>query len=590
MAVIGNCQVAGLLDAAGQLVWACLPRPDSDPTFCALLTNDDAENARGLFAVEMIDCERQVQNYRRNTAVVETRLTDTRGNVVRMIDFCPRFRQGGRMFRPASFVRLVEPLEGKPQVRLIFRPAIGYGSDRPRMAAGSHYLRFSLAEMDCRITTNASLTALTEPLPFVLGGALAFIIGPDQGADQETLLLAQAWQHQTEEYWQEWVRTLAIPFDWQEAVIRAAITLKLCTYEDTGAVLAALTTSVPEAAGTERNWDYRFCWLRDSFFVIQALNRLGATRTMEGYLRYINNIITHSSGGLLQPLYGITGNHALEESLVDSLPGFRGMGPVRIGNAAATQRQHDVYGAVILAASQFFYDARLAALGDLHLFQQLEMLGAHAAELFEEADAGPWEYRGIVHKHTFSAVMCWAGCDRLARISAHLGQSKRVAHWRRLADAMRERILQAAWNPARQAIVDRFGGQDVDATALLLPELGFLPASDPRFIATLAAVERDLRDGDLIFRYRHRDDFGVPHNAFTVCSFWYVNALAAAGRIDEARASFERLLQRRNRLGMLSEDIDPGSGAHWGNYPQTYSMVGIITSALRLSRSWEDVV
>jgi GH15 family glucan-1,4-alpha-glucosidase len=266
------------------------------------------------------------------------------------------------------------------------------------------------------------------------------------------------------------------------------------------------------------------------------------------------------------------------------------MGPVRVGNGAFNQRQHDVYGAIILAASQSFYDARLAAPGDAHLYKQLEELGQRAAELYERPDAGPWEFRGREQVHTFSAVMCWAGCDRLGRIGQQLGLLERAKFWRAHADAMRERILQRAWNPVRGAFVSRFDGDDLDATALLLPELGFLPSGDPRFRATLQAIERELRVGDLVFRYRHADDFGRPDNAFTICSFWYVNALAAVDRVEEARGIFERLLQRRNSLGMFSEDIDPASGEHWGNYPQAYSMVGIIFSALRLSRPWDQVV
>jgi GH15 family glucan-1,4-alpha-glucosidase len=590
LAVIGNCQVAGLLDSVGRMVWACLPRPDSDPTLCALLTGTAGDANVGVFAVDLVNRTRQEQRYRRNTAVVETVLTGADDSELRIIDFCPRFQHLGRMFRPMMFVRIVEPQRGKPQIRIRFKPAVDYGAGQPALTIAGHHLSFTLAEQACRLTTDASLSALTEERTILLDAPLAFLIGPDESVEQQPLALAHSFLEQTEHYWREWVRSLAVPVDWQEAVIRAAITLKLCTFEDTGAVLAALTTSIPEAADSGRNWDYRYCWLRDSFFTVQALNRLGQTRTMEGYLRYISNIVAQSAAGVLNPLYGISGSSHLPEIVVTSLDGYRGMGPVRRGNGACNQRQHDVYGAVILAARQCFYDARLVAPGDVHLFEQLEILGRHAAEQFERPDAGPWEFRGREQVHTFSATMCWAACDRLAHIAQHLGLPARAASWQALAESMRGRILADAWNPVRQSFVSRFGGDDIDATALLLPELGLLPPSDERFISTLAAVERELRAGDLIFRYRHADDFGRPHNAFTICSFWYVNALAAVGRVDEARDIFERLLQRRNSLGIFSEDIDPGSGEHWGNYPQAYSMVGIIFSALRLSRSWDAII
>jgi GH15 family glucan-1,4-alpha-glucosidase len=354
--------------------------------------------------------------------------------------------------------------------------------------------------------------------------------------------------------------------------------------------LAALTTSIPEMSGSVRNWDYRFCWLRDSFFVILALNHLGATNTMEGYLRYLDNIVARNPGGDLQPLYSITGETKIEERIVGTLDGYRGMGPVRVGNLAYEQVQYDVYGAVVLAARQLFFDQRLTNPGDAAVFARAEVLGERAKKMFSVPDAGPWEFRGIARVHTFSSVMCWAACDRLARIAGHVGLADRADYWRASANAMREEILARAWSEAKQAFTSAFGGEDLDATSLLLADLGFIEAVDKRFVSTVNAIERELVRGDLVFRYLHADDFGVPANTFTMCSFWYVNALAAVGRLDEARAIFQKLLLRRNSAGLLSEDIDPVSGEQWGNFPQTYSMVGIITCATRLSRSWVEML
>src|SRR4029079_12340051 len=392
----------------------------------------------------------------------------------------------------------------------------------------------------------------------------------------------------TREYWQDWVRGLAIPFDWQDAVIRAAISLKLCSYEDTGAVLAALTTSIPESADSGRNWDYRYCWLRDSYFVIQALNRLGATRTMEGYLRFIDRVVTARGGSEMPPLFSVSGSDDVPERVEPALRGYRGMGPVRIGNAAHAQRQHDVYGAIVLAAAHSFFDERLLSLGDASQFAQLEVLGEHALAVYGMPDAGPWEFRGFERVHTFSAAMSWAGLDRLARIAARLQLDSRVSYWRTRAEKVRADFLERAWSPALNAFTSSFGGDTLDATTLLLPELGLVAAKDPRFVSTVGAIESGLKDGDWLFRYRHLDDFGKPDTSFTVCAFWYVNALAMIGRRDEARAQFERLLAQRTSLGLLSEDIDANSAECWGNFPQTYSLVGIINSAIRLSRPWEE--
>jgi GH15 family glucan-1,4-alpha-glucosidase len=590
LAVIGNCQVSALIDDHGRVVWMCLPRPDGDPVFSALLTPEGGASADGVFAIDMVDLVGAEQSYLRNTGVVETILHDSHGGSLRIRDFCPRYRTRGRMFRPMMLVRMVEPLAGRPVVRIRLKPTHSFGSEPAGGRAGSHHIVFAVDGLEYRVTTNASLSAVADRAPVVLDEPLTFVLGPNQTIEENPAVLAHSFLLETISYWQDWVRTLAIPFDWQEEVIRAAITLKLCTFEDTGAVLAALTTSIPEGPESGRNWDYRYCWLRDSYFVIQALNRLGATRTMEAYLHFIDHIVAGSTVRELQPVYSLTGGHDIEERVVASLAGYRGMGPVRVGNQAALQTQHDVYGAVILAIAQLFFDHRLARGGDRALFEQLERLGERAALVYDRPDAGLWEFRGRERVHTFSAVMSWAGCDRMSRIACRLGLPEREQHWREVAGGMRERILQHAWNERRGAFVAAFDSDHLDASGLLLPELGLLPATDPRFIATLDVIGRELRDGDLLFRYRHEDDFGAPKTAFAICAFWYVNALAAAGRVDEAREHFTRLLRYRNGVGLLSEDIEPVTGELWGNFPQTYSLVGVINSALRLSRPWETML
>ncbi len=405
-----------------------------------------------------------------------------------------------------------------------------------------------------------------------------------EGAEE----IGRRFLHETTQYWYEWVRSLGIPFEWQDVVIRSAITLKLNAFDDTGAIVAAMTTSIPESAGSGRNWDYRYCWLRDGYFVVNALNRLGATRTMERYLAYIVNIAADAAGKPLQPVFGIDGRTELHEREVPSLSGYRGMGPVRIGNLAYRQVQHDVYGSAILAATHIFFDQRLTRRGDEALFRRLEFLGEQARQCYDQPDAGLWELRGSARVHTFSSVMCWAACDRLALIAAKLGLAERATYWRDQANLIHETISQRAWNKERSSFVSTFDGEAMDASLLLLAEVGFLDPADPRFATTVAAVEKDLRRGDFIFRYVEKDDFGEPENAFLVCTFWHVNALATLGRRDEARALFEKLLACRNKHGLLAEHIDLRTGEQWGNFVQTYSMVGLINAAIRLSIRWDQ--
>ncbi len=593
LGVVGNGAIGALVTAAGEICWACLPRPDGDPVFCSLLRDgsrrrDDQDF--GYFAVELLECADVEQTYVENTAILVTRLATATGDCVEIVDFAPRFPLHGREFRPAMLIRSVRCVAGSPRVCIRVRPAAEYGALRPVAAFGSNHLRFVAPQWTLRLTTDASITAVIQETAFYLSTPVHLILGPDDTLQSAPAEIARRFVEETTKYWRTWVRSLAIPFEWQRQVIRAAITLQLNAFDDTGAILAALTTSIPESAQSHRNWDYRYCWLRDAYFVVSALNRLGATRVMERYLTFLLNVVASERGSPLQPVYGIDGRADLPERCVDSLPGYHGMGPVRVGNQAFEQVQHDVYGAAILAVAHVFFDLRLNLHGDVKLFERLALLGEHAVRSFGEPDAGPWELRGEARVHTFSAVMCWAACDRLARIAGHLGMTLRADQWAARAAVCREAIELKAWHPQRQTFVATFGGETLDASALLLVDLGFLNSGDPRFAATVAAIEADLKRGDFVYRYVEADDFGEPENAFVICTFWYINALCSLDRLAEARALFEQLLSYANRHGLFAEHIDPRTGAQWGNFVQTYSMVGLINAAIRLSISWDQAI
>lgn len=584
LAVIGNCSYGALIDRGGRVVWCCLPHFDRDPTFCALLGGPNATT--GIFEIELLDLVRAEQFYWRNSAIVETRLYDRAGGAIAIVDFAPRFLQYDRTFRPIMLIRRVRPLTGSPRVAIRVRPRYGFGAGAPEVTRGSNHIRFVMPDQTLRLTTDAPVSCVLEEIPFVLAGPIDLILGPDEIIAHAISDLAREFAERTDAYWRNWCRGLSVPFEWQDAVIRAAITLKLMSFEDTGAIIAALTTSIPEAPESGRNWDYRYCWLRDSYFVVNALNRLNATNTMEGYLDYIVNIVAAGGDNVLRPLYSTLRESNLAERVVTSLPGYRGMGPIRVGNAACVQEQNDGYGSVILACTQSYFDRRLDRPGDEALYWRLEQIGNQASELWDRPDAGIWEYRGRSEVHTHSSVLCWAACDRLAFIAESLGFDARHNHWRRRADEIREAVLARAWNECHRSFAATLEGDAIDASLLLLPSIGIIDARDPRFISTLERVERELRHGPYLYRYNRADDFGQPATAFVVCSFWLVEALDAVGRREEARALFEELLARRNSLGLLAEDLDITSGELWGNFPQTYSMVGLINAAMRLSIPW----
>jgi GH15 family glucan-1,4-alpha-glucosidase len=588
LALIGNGAIGLLVDPQAAIVWGCFPRLDSDATFCALLDDAKPGAERGIFAIDLHDMARSEQSYATNSAVLVTRLFDNAGGTVEITDCVPRFLHNGRIFHPMMLVRRIRRVAGSPRIAIRLRPAIAYGSDVPVKTSGSSHIRFITPDVTLRLTTDASLTAVLEERPFFLDDTVTLLLGPDETVQSAVAEVGRRFIEDTDAYWRDWVRRLAIPFEWQDAVIRAAITLQQNAFDDTGAIVAAMTTSIPEAANSTRNWDYRYCWLRDGYFVVNALNRLGATDTMERYLNYFVNIAAGAVDAPLQPVYRINGGAALAESVVDALPGYRGMGPVRIGNDAYRQVQHDVYGSAILAATHVFFDDRLIRRGDVALFERLETLGRRALVVYAEPDAGLWERRANPQVHTFSTAMCWAACDRLARIAARLGLPEREQEWRTHAATIARFVDEHCFDKRRGTFVATVDGSTLDASLLLLQEIGLVKADDPRFVATVAGIERELKRGDFIYRYVDADDFGLPENAFVVCSFWYVNALAALGRRDEARELFVCLLECRNRHGLLAEHLAPATLEPWGNFVQTYSMVGLITSAIRLSIPWDE--
>ncbi|MDC0610414.1 glycoside hydrolase family 15 protein [Vibrio sp.] len=589
LALIGNCRISALIDKMGEVVWCCMPRFDSDPVFASLLKTGEKQDLHGTYGIDLDGFSHSEQHYEKNTAVLKTVLHDQKGNSVTITDFAPRLELYGRLHRPVTLMRILTP-HGSPKIRVRLRPANNEEGTPYQRIEGSNHIKYLSDMQSLRLTTDLSIASVFDEKWFILDHESHLIFGSNESIEEPITQLTQRFLVETEQNWRNWVCNLAIPFEWQDAVIRSAITLKLSAFEDTGAIVAAMTTSLPEAKDTERNWDYRFCWLRDSYFTVHALNRLGVTATMEQYLRYLVNLAANIEDEYLQPVFCLNGEKKMEERIIDKLDGYRGMGPVRFGNQAADQIQHDVYGAIVLSATQMFFDERIRKPDDKRLFPLLEQVGEKAVSYYNQPDAGLWELRGSQHIHTFSSIMCWAAADRLAKIAENLNLPGRQEYWRRHAEVMREDIDKHAYNAELNSYTATWGGDTMDASLLLACSLGYVTGDDPRFIGTVESIENQLRPkgSKYIFRYVIEDDFGAPENAFTICSFWYIEALAAIGRKDDARELFIDLLSRRNHVGLLSEDLEPTTGELWGNFPQTYSMVGIINCARILSRRWED--
>jgi GH15 family glucan-1,4-alpha-glucosidase len=583
LGVIGNCQFSALVHNSGEVAWCCLPRFDSEPIFGRLL--DATEGGRFLIAPALGG--NGVQRYLPNTNILETRF-DTPSGSFRILDFAPRFVQHDRTFRPTHLHRVVEPLEGTPRICIVCDPLLGWSKGKPNRVFGSHHVSYEGFASQLRLTTDLPISYL-EGQPFTLTDRRHLALTWGEPIEEPLAPLCDRFLTATSRYWQQWVKHCEIPPRFQQQVIRSALVLKLHCFEDTGAIIAANTTSLPESTGSGRTWDYRYCWLRDSYYVLETFRLLGQFEEREQFASYLLNIVGGTPGLDLAPLYRVDGTSNLEESILENWPGYNGEGPVRVGNGAAGHKQHDVYGEMVLALTPIFLDERFSAERSPAALKMIEALARRAISVAGTPDAGIWEFRTEWKPQTFSSLMCWAAADRMAKIADRHAPS--VANeFRVAADKIHAEILQHAWNPEINAFAGHYGGHELDAALLQMARLRFLPPSDPRLISTVDAMLKGLARGGWLFRYQLDDGFGQPTVAFIICTFWMIEALAILGRHEEAAAMMEQVHKALSPLGLLSEDYETGTLRMWGNFPQAYSHVGLIHAAFAASPNWEELL
>jgi len=584
LGVIGNCQYSALVHRSGEVVWCCLPRFDSEPLFSTLL---DDENG-GRFHISPANGELGIQRYVRNTNILET-IFQTESGSFRIIDFAPRFLQFGRIFRPTQLIRIVEPIQGTPRIAVACEPRRGWSKKQPQVLQGSHHVRFEGFASQLRLTTDIPLSYLSGQ-PFTLTGRQHLVLTWGAPVEEPLAPLCERFWNETSRYWQGWVKQCDIPPLFQDKVIRSALTLKLHCFEDTGAIIAAMTTSIPESAGSGRTWDYRYCWLRDSYYVLSAFGFLGQSQEREQFVQYLLNVAGGAPGLNLAPVYRVDGSSSdLEELILDGWPGYNNERPVRIGNAAALHSQNDVYGEMVLALTPIFLDERMSEERSPAALQLIEKLARKAVSLAGVPDAGIWEYRTEWKPQTFSSLMCWAAAYRMANIAERHAPDV-AAEFRAAAGRIQGEIIDQSWNVAKAAFVGHYRGEDLDASLLQMARLRFLSPGDPRLNSTIDVIHKDLALGGWLHRYSLNDGFGKPTVAFIICTFWLIEALAAVGRRDEARSLFERIQSALSPLGLLAEDYDPAIPRMWGNFPQTYSHVGLIHAAFAASPAWTEVL
>jgi GH15 family glucan-1,4-alpha-glucosidase len=583
LGLVGNCQFSALLERTGAVVWCCLPRFDSEPIFASLLDHKDG----GQFLIGPADGSAGTQRYLPNTNILETRFTTADGSF-RVIDLAPRYLQYERYFHPTQLVRLVEPIEGTPRIRVVCDPRLGWSKRPPERRSGSNHIQFEGFASPVRLTSDIPLSYVGGQ-PFVLTERRHLVLTWGAPIEAPLLPLCDRYLNETTRYWQRWVKRSNIPPLYQQEVIRSALTLKLHCFEDTGAIVAAMTTSLPEAPGSGRNWDYRYCWLRDAYYVLGAFRRLGHFEERESFITYLLNVAEQTEDLSLKPLYRVDGGCDIEERIVPDWAGYAGEGPVRVGNAAVGHVQNDIFGEMVLALAPIFLDERFSAERSPAALRLLERLARKAIAVAGAPDAGIWEYRTEWKPQTFTSLMCWAGADRMATVAARHAPAHEQ-EFRAAAASIRDQILERAWNPELGSFVGTYGGRDFDAALLQMASLRLLPRTDPRLLKTIAAVQKTLTEDGWLFRYRVDDGFGQPTVAFILCTFWLVEALSWVGQAEEANRVMAHVHGCLSPLGLLSEDIRTSDRSLWGNFPQAYSHVGLIHAAFAASARWADAL
>lgn len=583
-ALIGDCTTAALVSRAGSIDWLCWPRFDSPACFAALLGTP--EHGRWLIAPEAAPV-RTERRYRDGSLVLETLFTTGDGEAA-VIDFMPVDAQ------ESSVIRIVEGRRGRVPMSMELAIRFDYGAAVPwvtRMAGGQAVRAIAGPDMIVlRADVELAGRGLTTVSTFSVGEGerVRFVLtyGPSH-RDIPFALDVRAALDVTEGFWRNWSSRCTYKGEWEAEVRRSLLTLKALTYRPTGGMVAAPTTSLPERLGGSRNWDYRFCWLRDATITLFAMLHCGYLDEAAAWRDWLHRSIA-GSPEQLQPLYGLHGERRLDEWVADGLPGYQGALPVRIGNAARGQVQLDVYGE-LLNAMHLSTKSRLDHVQETWALQV--NIIEHLAVIWTEPDRGIWEIRGEPRHFTFSKIMAWVAFDRGIRSAEEFGLEAPVADWRALRDEIHASVCEHGFNETKNAFVQSYGGDLLDGSLLLLPLVGFLPAKDPRVLGTTAAIERELMRDGLVARYQTRSGVdGLPagEGMFLACTFWLADCMALQGRTGEARALFTRLLALCNDVGLLSEEYDTSAGRLCGNFPQAFSHVALIGTALNLARADEE--
>ena len=581
--IIGNCRTAALVSREGSIDWCCLPEFDSASVFAKLLD----ENIGGQFGFKNADEYTITQSYIENTCVLRTHF-ENEYSAFEVLDFLPRYIKSDLTYHsPPEIIRYIKVLKGTPEIEVDYTPRLEYAQCNTSTFNKNKFIVSLTEEEDffdsMFLYTNLNRDDVVNSKRIQLSGNSFFLISYNEKIDTPDLTMVGLEYERTKLYWLNWCYKTPKFKHFQKEIIRSAMTLKLLSYDKSGAILAAATTSLPETIGEVRNWDYRFCWIRDASMVVNVISKLNHNRMAKRYLQFIIDLIPDKNEKL-QIMYGINKEKKLTEHFLDHLSGYKNSSPVRIGNAAYKQKQNDIYGILM----DVIYQELVKFNCDIENKEELWTITKGIAWVvnhhWKEPDKGIWEFREEDRHFTFSKVLCWVAIDRAIKVSKMLGKTSKLERWQELEMEIKHDILDKAWNEDVQAFTQSYESKDLDASVLLMEPYGFIPAKDPKYVKTVEAIGRELTNDGLLYRYKNKDDFGLPESSFTICTFWYINSLNKIGRTPQALDQFKTLLSYSNHLGLFSEDIDFKTKRLLGNFPQAYSHLALIETAMNFEK------
>ncbi|MCM8570757.1 glycoside hydrolase family 15 protein [Gramella jeungdoensis] len=580
--IISNCKSAALISKTGSLDWCCMPNFDSSAIFAKILDDDIG----GSFEIEVGEDYEITQEYLWETNILST-VFDNGMDSFQLIDFMPRYaREDGSYYAPPDIIRFFRLTGGEPKFKIKYDPKLDFAKEKTYNENKGDYIKSFTKEGkydSLFFYSSFSLNDIIERKEITLKGNEYCLVGYHEKLVEQTLDRSYLKFQRTKVYWMNWSDKTTRYTHYGNEIMRSALVLKALSYKKSGAVLAAATTSLPETIGEERNWDYRFCWIRDASMVIKVMAGLGHIKSAKDFLQFIIDIIPHKDEKI-QIMYGINGEKELTEHILNHLKGYKNSHPVRTGNAAYIQKQNDIYGILMEVIYQQFLMFETSLENSEALWTVVRGIVMIVQENWKKPDKGIWELRTEDRHFIFSKLLCWVAVDRAIKIGEVLRMGINDTKWKALREEIYQDIYNNGWNEEKQAYTQYYGSQDLDASTLLMQSYGFIEADDPRFISTVKATEKELCEDGLMYRYRNSDDFGKPSSSFTICTFWLIDSLYKIGEKKKAKQMFDQLLSYSNHLGLFSEDIDFKTKRLLGNFPQAYSHLALIETAANFSK------